>query len=293
MRRFDVGGIGRSAIPKPIEKFVLLAAPLTTASNDATDKAEKISRGMSAELVTLRVSGPTTYVRPLSTIDGRPSRRFGPECSLSQVTRGHWLLNRRGDFLSVVAETSLALSPAFVLIPGIHGLNAADVRELAFECRAPVLLVREARTSDAIVATTNLELPTFPVLRAGAVLASSLGGRAVFHHNLTPEVSGQPPTKGPHRSVLRRLEDLAEIAATLGVECENVVTVRRSPSDALLSVVDRERPDVIVVGTRNRKTSHPPRASFAEGVLDAVSTSVLVVPVSANDAETAMPYGIS
>ena len=296
--------LNRDGAPDPDSSItmsgpVLLATPLTNASEAAARKADAISAATDADLVLLRISSPESS-HPLDLVadDGPPLRRFALNPGTSERRRGRRHMTRRGDFLSVVAETARSLSPALVIIPEICGQTAPNVYDLVLECRAPVLLAREGGGADSIVAATNLEVPTFPVLRAGALLSWSLGARVVFVHNLTLDTSLQPRTpamlKQPLASILDRLDDLSFIASSLRVDSDNIVTIRPSSSEALLSVVDRERADVVVVGARRRTMSPLHRVPLAEEVIDAVSTSVLVVPLDAsNYGRERISYGVS
>jgi nucleotide-binding universal stress UspA family protein len=284
--------------PNSTTKFVLLATPLTNASAEATRRAEAISRGLGAELVSLRVLSASSHAHLRSAI-GKPSSPESPaDYSLSAASKGQWLLTRQGDFLAVVAETARALTPVFVLFPDVCGLEASSVCDLVVECRAPVLLAREASVSSAVVAATDLEKPTFPVLRAGALLSSSLGARTVFLHNLAPDSPARRSEplapKKPRPSVGSRLDDLSAIASSLRVESENIVTTQASPAEALLSFVHRERPDVVIVGAREHERRYLGSAPVAEALIEAFSGNVLLVPVSgAMGEERATPYGVS
>ena len=284
--------------PTSTTKLVLLATPLMNASAEAARRAEMISRGLGAELVSLRVSSASSHAQHRPTVGSCASSDSLGDYSLSPGSKGHWLLTRQGDFLAVVAETARALVPIFVLIPDICGLNAASVCQLVFECRAPVLLAREARESNAVVAATDLEKPTFPVLRAGALLSSSLGARPVFLHNLAPDSpvrrSERFTSKKPPPSVGSRLDDLSAIASSLRVESENIVTTHASPAEALLAFVRRDRPDVVIVGAREHETRYLGSAPLAEALIEAFTGNVLLVPLNRSVGEDrAMPYGFS
>ncbi len=284
--------------PTSTTKFVLLATPLMNASAEAARRAEMISRGLGAELVSLRVSSASSHAQLRPTVGSRASSDSHDDCALSPGAKGQWLLTRQGDFLAVVAETARALVPIFVLIPDVCGLNAPSVCQLVFECRAPVLLAREGRESNAVVAATDLEKPTFPVLRAGALLSSSLGARPVFLHNLAPSSPArrsEPFTsKKPPPSVGSRLEDLSAIASSLRIESENVVTTQASPAEALLAFIHRERPDVVIVGVREHEARYFGSAPLAEALIDAFTGNVLLVPLHRSMGEDrTTPYGFA
>lgn len=232
-----------------------------------------------AELVSLRVLSASSRAQLRPAVGTCAWSDSHGDCSLSPGSKGQWLVTRQGDFLAVVAETARALVPIFVLIPDVCGLNAASVCQLVFECRAPVLLAREARESNAVVAAPDLEKPTFPVLRAGALLSSSLGARPVFLHNLAPHSpvprSERFTSEKPQPSVGSRLDDLSAIASSLRVESENIVTTQASPAEALLAFIHRGRPDVVIVGAREHETRYFGSAPLAESSIEARDTSVL------------------
>src|SRR5689334_21319816 len=104
MGRFDKLRLVASR-PNSTTKFVLLATPLTNASAEATRRAEMISRGLGAELVSLRVLSASSHAHLRSAIGSLPSPE-SHDYSLSAASKGRWLLTRQGDFLAVVAETA-------------------------------------------------------------------------------------------------------------------------------------------------------------------------------------------
>lgn len=262
---------------------VLIAAPMTSESTEALRRAAAVSQALTGELVSLRVSAPPAGPTDERFDDiGEDAHRRAFDQRLSPHRRGRNVLTRRGDFLSVVAETARALRPAVVVIPDVCGLTGRCVHDLAVECGAPILLAREAISSRVIIAASNLRNPDFPVLRAGALISESLDARVVFLHNFTPGAlfaSGATETwRGWPPSVLDRLDDLEFAAHLLQVESRNVVTIRPSVAEALLSVVQSERPDLVIVGTRGRSPSSAVDSPLAAKMMDELPHSVLVVP---------------
>jgi hypothetical protein len=168
------------------------------------------------------------------------------------------------------------------MIPDVCGLTGRCVHDLAVECEAPILLAREATSSGVIVAASDLRNPDFPVLRAGALLSGFLHVRVVFLHNFTPGkafASQATPTRiGWEPSILDRLDDLEFASHVLQVESENVVTTRPTAAEALLSVVQSERPDIVIIGAREQSRSSMGDSPLAAKMMDEVPHSVLVVP---------------
>ncbi|HEX3597183.1 MAG TPA: universal stress protein [Polyangiaceae bacterium] len=246
--------------------FVLLASPLATESTEAFRRAHELARSLAGELAFLRVS----------------SRSFNASTKVC-VTPGRSVLNRSGDFLSVVADTAKVLQPSLVAIPELCGQTGRFVHDLAIECDVPILVARRATESKLILVATDLANPTFPVLHAGALLSASLRVRLVFLHNLAPTFSYGDRTnarlRGCPPSVLDRLEALTFAAHAFNVESDNVVTIAPDVDEALMSVIQRERPDIVIVGARDRRHLNSNRASLAQTIYDESAPSVVIVPL--------------
>ncbi|HEX4337265.1 MAG TPA: universal stress protein [Polyangiaceae bacterium] len=196
---------------------------------------------------------------------------------------GRPVLNRSGDFLSVVAETAKVLKPAVIAIPELSGHTGRSVRGFALECGVPVLVAREELESKVILAASDLAHPSFPVLRAAALLSASHRVRVVFLHNLCPTPSDGARTSASLErclpSVLDRLEDLTLAANAFNIESDNVVTTGPDVDESLMSVIQRERPDIVIIGARDRRQPHSTKAPLAQTVYDETAPSVVVVPL--------------
>lgn len=269
-----------SATRRPSEgPLVLVAVPLTSEPAEALKRAGIVSSALAGALVCLRVSSQS-----LHSAERLLDEFADPACRRSDAPSsprfGGNVLMRRGDFLSIVAETARTLKPALVVIPDIRGLTGRCVHDLTVECEAPILLAREASNSGVIVAASDLKNPRFPVLRAGAVLSGFLHARIVFLHNFTPERShtGQTAPYEWQPSILDRLDDLDFAAQLLQVQSDNVVTIRPTTAEALLSLVQSERPDILIVGARQRLPGSWDDSPLAAKMMDEVPNSVLVVP---------------
>jgi hypothetical protein len=252
---------------EPRSPLVLLATPLSSQSTYTFTKAHELARSLSADVVVLRVSTPsfTGCARPAAA---------GFESSV---------LDRNGDFLSVVIETARALQPAIIAIPELRGQTGRSVHDLALECGIPILVARDGVESGVILAASDLSNPCFPVLRTGALLSACLGARVVFLHNLAPTFSYGARTsaapKGCPPSIVDRMEDLRLAAHALNVESQNVVTVRPKVGEALMSVIRRECPDIVIVGARAHHAANSATESLAQTMFDEIAPSIVVVPI--------------
>jgi nucleotide-binding universal stress UspA family protein len=188
-------------------------------------------------------------------------------------------LTKAGEFQSVVAETTRSLRPILAVVPELFTPAASWLRDLALECETPILLAREIHASGSILAATNLEHPTFPVLRAGAFLSASFGAPAVFVHNFdTAQPNELATRRADAASIVGRLDALVRAAESLGVESQNVVTLRSTADEGVLSLLRTAHADVVVLGARKRVARGVPGV---ERIIDEITSSVLLVPVDA------------
>lgn len=264
-------------------RFVLYAAPLASAPVGSKKMATVISGALGARLVLLRVCA-TQFAPRVNDPVRRPingHRRF--DFVLSERSMGQLILTRAGDFWTVVSETVRTFHPAFIVIPDLSAGAAASLHQLAVEWRTPVLLAREFCASGVILAATSLEQTHLPVLRTAAFLSSSLEAPAVFLHNLVLVPPREHESAAKDRgAVIGRLDALANAAASLGIESQNVVTLRPTNDEAVLSTVHRERPDVVVIGVRRSPNSGALEAPpLASRIIDEIAASVLLVPLDA------------
>lgn len=255
--------------------LVLLAAPLPLVPAEPLAVAEAIAHALTPHVVFLRVSCGATSAH---AFDPRPA---GPRARHTSAPERS-VIDDCGEFLPVVAASAKMLRPDLVVVPDVRDATGRAIRSLAVECGAPVLLMRGLAGSKVIVAATELSDPSLPVLRAATLVSCALGARLVFVHNLNPSMStvpgGAEMRKGHRPSILDRLDDLVSAAYALRVESDNVVTTRQATHEALLSVVESQRPDVVAVGARPRADVPEWTAPLAETAIDETSASVLVVP---------------
>jgi nucleotide-binding universal stress UspA family protein len=268
-------------------RFVLFASPATSESTEALRAAEALAQAFTAELVVLRVTAstrgaPWRSIMSYSTVAKRT--RKWCEDVLARRLRRDQVRTRAGDFLSIVAEAARQAGTELVVIPNVSGQTAGCVHDLAVEIGAPVLLFREVRGSDAVVVATDLITPGYPVLRTGALLSSSLRKRVVFVHNLrltlaSPSYWSVEMERMRSECTVRRVEQLFAVGRSFDIESTNVVTARATPAEAVLSVAERERADIIVVGARGRSRSAGGHAPAAQEIIERNPRSVLIVPL--------------
>jgi nucleotide-binding universal stress UspA family protein len=202
------------------------------------------------------------------------------------------LCTYHGDFTEQVAAHVDAIDASMVIIPSLR-VSGEEVSALAHAARVPVLVVRDRAAGDTIVAATDLEDASYPVLRAATHLSRKLGVPLIALHNLSPirvlnamdMVLSEP--YGPahtllelERMLLRRaVRDLSSSATPLVAE-------EVDPVEAILREARGGGVDLVAVGARPETWwGRWLRRSVTVQIVERAPCSVLVVPI--RDPETA------
>jgi nucleotide-binding universal stress UspA family protein len=153
-----------------------------------------------------------------------------------------------------------------------------------------VLVARPALTSGTVMASTDLSDPSFPAISVGASAARSRGARFIVHHNVdlwplpVPSVGMAFGSSGllPDSALAveqreRATRELRDALARADAEAETVVT-SGAPDAAILATVEKQKPELLVIGTHGRTgLARIALGSVAERVVAAANCSVLVV----------------
>lgn len=272
---------------------VLLALGHGSFPTAALARAASLARALDAELHVL-------HVRPFARSGRRPrAEARGPGRSL-QRSVGGWLADalgpgaarvalsaRRGDFVHESAIRCVELGASVVVVAAEGPRLGSRVTGLVQASGRPVLVARQAGSADCMIAATDLESASFPVLSDASALAQLLTTRVVAIHNLAPlcVILGgglsRPLSIPPDEREVEERSDLLLHAAGHVTSCDAaVVRHERDPAAAILDEARSREADLIVVGSRRRRwTGRMIAGNVAERVVARASRSVLVTPL--------------
>ncbi|MEO8178763.1 MAG: universal stress protein [Deltaproteobacteria bacterium] len=286
---------------------VVLALPEGTYPTASLLRAQELSRGLGAGLHVVRVVPQLSAANALflrrSLSPARQShaaRTVERTLSAHRATRA-WLADSladareleqvallQGNFDSEVATYARGVRARLVIVASRARRMGRTVVSLVESCKVPVLVARELRTRDAIVAATDLQSPDYPVLRAAAELVACLDARLVAVHNVNPisilvgsGVGWPAVTVLPaDRTRAARAVRLAKATERLAVAATAVVRDELSAAEAILDEAELHDADLVVVGTRHRGwLDQLLGASVAAQVVNRARRSVLVTPI--------------
>lgn len=276
-------------------------------------RAQALTHVLGAELHVVRVLPDLTQVNPLFPQENASDalqavRRMA---RADRTTRA-WLADVlaedlpedrfrvvSGDFVQQVAARSVELDAMLIVVPPRGGAIGGSVTELARTASVPVLVARAPTSKDSIVAATDLQDDTFPVLRDAAELGTRLDASVIPVHNVNPIslLFGFAMTvpvavlqgEGARAAQVQRLE---EASRGVGLDTEGVVSREVNPVDAILTEARARDVDLIVVGTRPRSWfDRLVTGSVAAQVVNRARRSVLVTPVQGAGLRGAVPLG--
>jgi nucleotide-binding universal stress UspA family protein len=284
---------------------VVLALPEGAYPTASLLRAMALSRGLGAGLHVVRVlphadnalfprlmlpaARPSHATRPLErTLCAHRATRAWLGDSLADDRELEQVALLQGDFDAEVATYAIGVRARLVIVAARERRVGRAVTSLAGSCEVPVLVAREMRTEDAIVAATDLQSPDYPVLRAAAELGACLDVRLVAVHNVNPismligtGVGWPPVTVLPaDRTRAARAAHLTKATERLAVAATAVVRDEVSAAEAILDEAELHDADLVVVGTRHRTWIHQLLGeSVAAQVINRANRSVLVTPI--------------
>lgn len=175
------------------------------------------------------------------------------------------------DLLVVCAQPGVEL----VVMPQSSGWFASRVTTLAARAGVPVLIAHPVHARErAVVAATNLEDATLPVVHQAAGLADRLHVPLAIVHNAPTQLVPDVPED-------ERLEqELSREAQSLGHPASVRVTHEADAADAIIGAASGYHADLIVVGVRGVNGAHDAKPRVPERVCAAAACSVLLVPVA-------------
>ena len=187
---------------------------------------------------------------------------------------------------------AITLPAWLIVVPRHAAFGGWAARRVALCAGVPVLVASRSTTNGGIVAASDLADQFYPVLRRGAELGERLQTVVTFIHNLKAGTDRPAPTAAERlaETFADKLSELRRAGRSFGLECPSVVMTRSDPEDAILDLAQRQRADMIVVGTRGHAPrTGPTHDSVAASVIERADRSVLVLPLTAHDCSRREP----
>jgi nucleotide-binding universal stress UspA family protein len=181
---------------------------------------------------------------------------------------------------------AITLPAWLIVVPRHAALGSWAARRVALCAGVPVLVASQLTTRGGIVAASDLADNLYPVLRRGAQLGQRLQTVVTFIHNLEadPERGVRTADERVAHALADKLTELRRAGRSIGLECPSVVMTRSDPEDAILDLAQRQRADMIVVGSRGHAPrTGPTHDSVAASVIERADRSVLVLPLTTRD----------
>ncbi|MBK8214771.1 MAG: universal stress protein [Myxococcales bacterium] len=267
---------------KPV---VLVAVSMDRASRVALQRAHELATILRGELRVVHVASHRA-----AAADARPFR-------VSERTKSHkaaiqdWAAFETGIVLSErrihlrygrvpakVNAVARAVDADLVVVGGraSHSSPAPGkkVEELIQRATRPVMLASPTRDGD-VLAATDLEDETIPVVRAAADFARRVGRTVSLVHNVPFGTANLPlalPRELTRQLTLGPLSKLERIVRSASVVEDATVTSRESTAAAVLELARARESDVLVLGAKSRL------GRTLREVADGAARSVLVVP---------------
>lgn len=292
------------------DKKIIVACDFSEIADEAIRQADQWARTRSARLVVCHALPVLVQVNPVFT--GRTTQQVDSFVALQRLVhdklseRVASLTGRdRADF-DVVVEPGRAdavligqseAPGALAIVLGNRGLTGLErvilgsvAERVVRHAPIPVLIVRPAAGSQRILAATDFSDPALPAIRAAVEEARARGARLTITHCIEVEPSAlaalgipfggaypvaaevdiarvRSESLGVLRSMTERLSTDADLTVEIG-----------DPVVAVVRLAERERADLIVIGTRGRTgLTRLVLGGVAEKIVRLAPCSVLVV----------------
>lgn len=278
---------------------ILFATDLTARSEAAWLRAASLARQTGARLTVLHVIDPQqservarmranrAYVDLLSQAD----RMFGSAAGCIDV------VVRRGSLRDVIASTAHEWDADLIVVaaPKSRRLDAivgTTAERLVRTAKRPILVVRrEVQDSYGKVAiAADLSPASLPMMRTAIRLAALDHASATIVHAIHPSYDGTMRSVGLDESAIARYQRSSQEAARQRLQAmiadaglpprsTRVVVRGDSPAAAIRTVIEYERPQLLVIGaSRWFLLKRLLIGSVADRMLRAAQCDVLVIP---------------
>ena len=199
----------------------------------------------------------------------------------ADALHSHW-----GDFTEQVSAYARTIDASLIVVPPPRG-SGEEVAALAHAARVPVLVARDRAAGDAIVAATDLEDCSYPVLRAATHFSRRLAVPLIALHNLSPirVLSAIDLVLSEPRSPVRTLIELErhrlyQAVRALPSSVTPLLAEEVDPVEAILREARGGGVDLVAVGARREMWwARWLRRSVPVRVVERAPCSVLVVPI--------------
>jgi nucleotide-binding universal stress UspA family protein len=189
--------------------------------------------------------------------------------TLSERLPGAHLTARLGTFIEQVALRAAEIHADVIALSPNRKQLVATVQGLARSTSCAIFVPRRVGSFMKLLAATDLEEPSTPVLRRAAQLGRHLDATVVALHGVPNGCSGH------ERPLLeRRLLMIEEAMRGFGGHFESVVLRTGDPAREILQQARRCNADIILVGSRRRAPG------TAAQVVRSAQRSVLVAPLA-------------
>lgn len=279
---------------------ILCATDLLPKSDSAIDRAGMLSDSLGADLSLLHVVRPTESDQLVQQDLERANRELKFRVGLA-LWRYDALPNvhvRAGNPTRVLIETLKEWGPDLIVLgrhrqrPGWDSLIGTMAARVLSERRCPVLIVDRMawHPYHNVVLGLDRTAASAEALRVAEALVLKDGVRSVIVHAYQPPNDAMLMSAGLAGDVVSRYSEAwgQEARSALRARLTTVsndfsrhelIVENATPSAAILKVVHRVRPDLLVLGTRGRgRLGRALLGSVANRVLATARCDVLVVP---------------
>lgn len=205
---------------------------------------------------------------------------------VQDITAVRCVTIKRGDFVEQTALHGIENRAQLIVVSSAERELGASFSALASLSGIRVLVGREARKHDSILAATDLASPAYPVLRDAAELGQRLAAPVIALHQVDAvnRWGGRARSAGNGSRLFEsRTRELATISQHLQLSAHTVVCNDISPTQAILQEARSRDADLVVVGTRSRGRSRRGGAdSVCAQVVDHARRSILITPCVAS-----------
>lgn len=205
---------------------------------------------------------------------------------LGSLGRRRPLHTHTGELVERVSKRAAELGVELIILPPSMRDVGTLATSLARATKAPVLIARGRVENGPVLAATDLQDPSFRVLRCGSGLAQRLQATLVTFHNVESLGSVQanlglfPSFALPVITSPKEANYLAEVSRRLPTSATPVLRSEDDPVQSILAEADARGADVVVVGTHYRSWwGRVLSRSVASCVAARAGRSVLVTPI--------------
>lgn len=214
--------------------------------------------------------------------------------SLHQLIDPDTVLVRRGDVPVCAAHAAHELKAQLIVISESDIEHGGDATYIVEHAGVPVMISRIKRSSNAVIAATDMTAEGFPVVQKSADFARMLEAPLTVVHNVEPYVPLPVAlamasdsnifyaslSEGERKKLFaHRKSSLDALAAEIG-SAKVELTREVDTIGAVLDLANNEQADMVVVGHRRRSwIGRALNEAVAPRVIERSNRSIVVVPL--------------